>query len=98
MTFIEHCVCGAVSDEPCKRPVGLYCTRDQRRGSAPPEPEPERIETPHDRVADEEIVLYHIMKRDRTTARDRLTPRMEARRLIDALDLARKHRDAHNAR
>jgi hypothetical protein len=55
-------------------------------------PNIERIETPHDRVADEEIVLYHIMKRDRTPVRDRLTPRMEARRLIDALDLSREHR------
>ncbi len=40
-----------------------------------------RRETPHDRVADEEI-----------GERDRLTPRMEARQIIDALDLARRAR------
>lgn len=53
-----------------------------------------RLESPHDRVADEEIVIYYIMKRERIPARDRLTPRMEARRLIDALDAGRQMRDA----
>ena len=45
-----------------------------------------------DKKADEEIVIYHIMRRDRLAARERLTPRMEARQIIDALDRGRKHR------
>jgi hypothetical protein len=54
----------------------------------------EYIESPHDQVADEEIVIYHLTKRERTPERDRLTPRMEARRLLDVLDQSRKMRHA----
>lgn len=48
--------------------------------------------SPADRKADEEVVIYHILKRERIPKRDRLTPRMEARQIIDALDLAREYR------
>lgn len=50
--------------------------------------------SPAHRKADEEIVIYHLGKRDGTPKRDRLTPRMEARQIIDALDVARATRYA----
>lgn len=53
-------------------------------------PRDSSIRSAQGKVADEEVVIYHLLNRDRTPPRDRLTPRMEARRIIDALDAARR--------
>lgn len=42
-------------------------------------------------------MLYYVKRRDGIPKRDRLTPRMEARQIIDALDAARAARPARGA-
>ncbi|MTD47303.1 hypothetical protein GKE82_24160 [Conexibacter sp. W3-3-2] len=42
--------------------------------------------------------MYHLVRRDRIAKRDRLTPRMEARQIIDSLDMARAARPEARAR
>jgi hypothetical protein len=44
------------------------------------------------RRADEDMILTYLIKRDKTPERERLTPRMTARYIIDLLDQTRARR------
>ncbi len=46
----------------------------------------------NDQAADEAVVIHHLHRRDQVPVSDRLTLRMEARQIIDALDAARRAR------